>query len=190
MGKRKALSSKRAYDKANEELSWYRKKITQGYGKVRKRFLGEMIAGIIRGGECLLSSISRELRLRCKRIHSEEKRLSYELSSSRWDTDRMYKNHAELVGKEYVDDETVIALDLSDLNKEHGRGYEHMTMVHDGSRGEVVQGYWTIVIEAIKSKGNHLPLLMRAFSDKAREYRSQFEEMRKAMETVVEEFGK
>lgn len=186
----KALLSQRAHDKAIEELTWYSKKLTQGYGKVRKRFLGEMITGIIRSGECLLSGISRELRLRCKRIHSEEKRLSYELSSSNWDTTRMYKNHAEVVGKEYVDDETVIALDLTDLNKEHGRVYEHVTMVHDGSRGEVVKGYWAIVIEAIKGKGNHLPLLMRAFSDKAKEYRSQFEEIRKAIETVVKEFGK
>lgn len=190
MGSEKQLKSRRAYARVKEELHWYTKKLSQGYDKVRKRFIGEMIAGMVRSGECLLSSISREIQSGCKCVHSDEKRLSNQLSNEHWQTDTMLKNHSKLVGSAYVDAETVIALDLSDISKEHGQVYEHLTYVHDGSRGEVVKGYWTIIIEAIKGKGRHLPLLMKVFSDKVQEYRSQSEEIHHAVESVVAEFGK
>jgi hypothetical protein len=186
----KPLMSRRAYGWIRDELRWYTKKLTLGYTKVPKRFIGEMVRGMVQSGRCLLSSISREIHGDCRHVHSDEKRLSYELSSAQWTTEQMHKNHSALVGSQYVDGETVIALDLSDVNKEGAHVFEHLTHVHDGSSGEIVDGYWTIMIEAIKKKGNPLPLLMKVFSDKVAGYQSQFEELRQAVESVVKDFGK
>lgn len=190
MEHRTPLMSVRAYGQIREELRRYTKKLTHGYTKVPTRFISEMIRGMVRSGRCLLSSISREIHGDCQHVHSDEKRLSYELSNEQWSTERMRKNHSALIGQTYVNAETVIALDLSDVNKNEAHVYEHLTRVHDGSTGEIVDGYWAIIIEAIKRKGEHLPLLMKVFSDKVKDYRSQFEEIRHAVESVVEDFGK
>lgn len=185
----KALQSQRAYACVKEEVRWYAKKLSLHYGEVPRRFIREMVTGMIRSGECLLSSISRAIHRGGICLHSEEKRLSYEINNTTWTTEAMLANHHHLVGRGYLDAETVIALDLTDVSKPHGRVYEHLTYVKDGSTGEVVPGYWGIVIEAIKSKGQHLPLLMQLFSDKVKTYQSQFEEIRRAVERVVSEFG-
>jgi hypothetical protein len=186
----KPLMSRRAYGRIREELRRYTKKLTRGYTKVPKRFISEMVWGMVQSGRCLLSSISREIHGDCQHVHSDEKRLSYELSNGQWTTEQMGKNHRALIGHAYVNAETVIALDLSDVNKNEAHVYEHLTRVHDGSSGEIVDGYWAIIIEAIKKKGEHLPLLMKVFSDKVATYRSQFEEIRQAVDSVVEDFGK
>jgi hypothetical protein len=185
----KKLQSQHSYERVVEELHWFVKKMSQGYDKVRKHFVGDMITGMIRSGSCLLSSISRTVRRRDVLPHSEEKRLSYEVNSKRWRSQGMVSNQRALIGRKYVDAETVVALDLSDINKEHGQAYEHLTQVHDGSTGEIVSGYWTIVIEAIKGKGRHLPLLMKVFTDRLEGYKSQFEEVSKSVESVVKDFG-
>ena len=185
----KALQSQRAYACVKEEVRWYAKKLSLHYGEVPRRFIREMVTGMIRSGECLLSSISRAIHRGGIGLHSEEKRLSHEINNTTWTTEAMLANHHHLVGRGYLDAETVIALDLTDVSKPHGRVYEHLTYVKDGSTGEVVPGYWGIVIEAIKRKGQHLPLLMQLFSDKVKTYQSQFEEIRGAVERVVSEFG-
>ncbi len=89
-----------------------------------------------------------------------------------------------------VDAETVVAVDIFDVNKQGGHIFEHLTRVHDGSLKETVDGYWAIDIEAIKRKGEHLPLYMHLFSDKAAGFRSQFAEMAKGVEQVIGAFGR
>ena len=188
------LMSERAYGLIKEDLRRYTKKLARGYDRVRKRFIGEMVGGIIHSGRLLLSQIAGAVhdKTRTSDVHSDEKRLSRELMSEQWASERLQENHHRAVGGSgfALDEETRIAVDLFDVNKEGAHVFEHMTKVHDGSEKRTVDGFWAIVIEAIKGKGEHLPLYMQLFSDKASGYRGQFTEMSKAVENVVGDFGR
>ena len=46
------------------------------------------------------------------------------------------------MGSQRVRPNTVLALDLSDIRKKYARKMEYLATVHDGSRGELHQGYW------------------------------------------------
>lgn len=193
MAVEKKLKSERAYWLVRDELRRYTKKLSSGYDKVRKRFIGEMITGMVRTGRLLLSRIAGAVhdKERTSDVHADEKRLSRELKSERWESDTLEANHRHVVAGSgfLLDEETRIAIDIFDVNKEGGHVFEHLTRVHDGSKGETVDGFWAIAIEAIRGKGDHLPLYMELFSDKAKGYAGQFTEMRKAVEKVVEGFG-
>jgi hypothetical protein len=193
MAKRKKLMSERAYELIKEDLARYTRKLAAGYGKVRKRFIGEMLTGIVKSGRCLLSEIARAIHPRHSRVsvHGEEKRLSNELKSERWGPGELGQNYQQVVKQTMVlDTETVIALDLFDVNKDGSHVFEHMTRVYDGSGKEAVDGFWAIAIEAIRGKGEHLPLYMHLFSDKVKGFLSQFTEITKAVESVLADFGR
>lgn len=160
MKKSKVLPSHQAYSKIKDSIQWYTKKLGKGYDKPRKRFISEIINGMLRGGESILSRIACELRGSKGSFHSKEKRLSYQINKNNWDIDRLRQNHLETIGERFIDADTIIGMDITDVNKNNGKVFEYMTKVHDGSSGEIVNGYWTLVIEAIKSKGRHLPLYM------------------------------
>lgn len=190
---KKKLMSERAYWLVKEELRRYTKKLKAGYDKVRRRLIGEMVEGTVRSGRLLLSHIAGAIHdpARTADVHADEKRLSLELKSARWESDTLQSNHRRAVAQSgfLLDQETRIAVDIFDVNKEGSHVFEHLTRVHDGSKGETVDGFWAIAIEAIKGKGDHVPLYMELFSDKAKGYRGQFTEMTKAVEKVVRDFG-
>ncbi len=193
MVQEKKLMSERAYWLVKEELRRYTKKLKGGYDKVRRRLIGEMVEGMVKSGRMLLSRIAGAIhdQERTSDVHADEKRLSRELSSRRWDSEPLEANHRRVVVASgfLLDEGTRIAVDIFDVNKEGSHVFEHLTQVHDGSEGQTVDGFWAIAIEAIKGKGDHLPLYMELFSDKASGYRGQFTEMTKAVEKVVHDFG-
>ncbi len=186
--------SERAYGLIKEDLRRYTKKLKAGYDKVRRRFIGEMVEGMVRSGRVLLSQISGAIHRSGSGVslHAQEKRLSSELKSGAWEAEQLQRNHQQVVAGSGVvlDAETVVAVDIFDVNKEGGRIFEHLTRVHDGSTQQTVDGYWAIDIEAIKRKGEHLPLYMHLFSDKAAGHRGQFSEMAKGVEQVIGAFGR
>ncbi len=85
MAREKKLISVRAYGLVREELRAYTKKLAKGYDRVRKRFIGEMVRGMVQSGRTLLSEIARAVHRpgETTDMHADEKRLSAELKSVR-----------------------------------------------------------------------------------------------------------
>jgi len=57
--------------------------------------------------------------------------------------------------KYWIKDETVLALDLSDISKEYSKKQEFLALVRDGSRkGKIRKGYWTLGILGADPRGD------------------------------------
>jgi len=165
-------------------------RISEGVKRSNRRFLREVIYGILTSGSSVLSRIAETIRKEGITFHGVEKRLGYELGEMRNEDEIRRRANTVIKGKHFLEKTPIFALDLTDINKEGSHIFEYMDKVHDGSKGEIVDGYLSVIIEGIESKGEHLPLYMEMFSTKARGFKSINDEVRKGVEKVVEVFGK
>lgn len=108
----------------------------------RRRFVGEMISGLVIAGHVHLTAIARGTSKGVGNIHAAEKRLSRNLSSEHWNAGPLA---AELLRRSaaFVGDDTLIVADTTDLAKPHARHLEGLGRVHDGSdpNGRICRGY-------------------------------------------------
>jgi hypothetical protein len=108
----------------------------------RRRFLTDMIPGLLISGHVHLAKVARAISPGNANIHSAEKRLSLHLGSEHWDMSPLAE---ELLARAaaLVTDDTVITADLTDLAKLYARKLEGLGRVHDGSDPDqrIVPGY-------------------------------------------------
>jgi len=98
----------------------------------RRRFLADMIPGLVIANHVHLSKVARAVGRGIDDVHAAEKRLSRHLGSEHWNAsglaDRLLAESAALVG---VD--TLITADLTDLAKYYAKKLEGLGRIHDGS---------------------------------------------------------
>jgi hypothetical protein len=102
----------------------------------------ELVQGILKSGSLVLSRISREVIRGEKTLESLEKHFSVQLASPHWKDGGLRRRMLETASG-YVETDTLIAVDLSDIAKPRARKMEGLGWVWDGSLGEVSRGYWT-----------------------------------------------
>ncbi|NRD45969.1 transposase [Corallococcus exiguus] len=139
-----------------------------------RRFLRDALFGLLENRSSLLSNIGRALDEPRKLIHTE-KRLSRGLSSKRYDDAAVEADYLKLVAPLLRDERyprPTIAVDLTDINKPRARKMPYLAKVHDGSRGDIGNGYDIISVEAVGVQGRRIPLMSRLFSSKSPEYKS------------------
>jgi len=64
----------------------------------------------------------------------------------------------------FIQDDTPIILDLSDIAKPFAKKMDYLATVHDGSTGELVNGYWLVELYASLNRKNPVPVLLEPFS--------------------------
>jgi hypothetical protein len=108
----------------------------------RRRFVADMIRGLVVGGHVHLTAVARALPDGGDHLHATEKRLSGHLASPCWNSAPL---HAELLRRSaaLVTADTLMVADTTDLAKPHARHPEGLGRVHDGSDpdGRTVTGY-------------------------------------------------
>jgi len=108
----------------------------------RRRFVTEMLTGLVAGGDVHLTEVARATHRGAKSIHAAEKRLSRHLSSEHWNAGpvagELLRRSAAL-----VTEDTLIPADTTDLAKYYARHLEGLGRVHDGSdpQGRTAPGY-------------------------------------------------
>jgi hypothetical protein len=108
----------------------------------RRRFVADMIRGLVVGGHVHLTAVARALPGGGEHLHATEKRLSGHLASTCWNSAplpvELLRRSAALVAAD-----TLIVADTTDLAKPHARHLEGLGRVHDGSDpdGRTVTGY-------------------------------------------------
>jgi hypothetical protein len=81
--------------------------------------------------------------------------------------------------------DTVLALDLSDINKPFAKKMEYLANVWDGSEGKVAMGYWICEVIAAAVKGDEItPLYSELYSHEATGFESENEQILKAVKAV------
>ena len=146
------------------------------------KFVAQMLYGIQSSQDVKLSNIGRALGEDIPLIRTE-KRLSRNLKHPELEAGLSNKL-VEMAGRRIAQD-TVLALDLSDIRKEYAQKMEHLATVWDGSSGETHQGYWLVDVTGAEVHGSEIvPVCQRLFSTKAKEFRSENAEILSVVDEV------
>jgi len=173
--------------KLKEQIAIFSGKLSYGLPKTARRFVEEALYGIQSRQSVRLSEIGRSLNERIPLIKTIN-RLSFQLSrESLWQkvTDALLRLAAPS-----VDRDTLLVLDLSDINKPYAKSMEYLDRVRDGSAGELVDGYWTTqVIAAEVDESKVIPLYGRLYSIKAPDCFGENQEIFRAVTLVSRAVG-
>lgn len=108
----------------------------------RRRFVGEMIRGLVIGGHVHLTKIARAMGDGANNIHDDEKRLSRHLDSEHWSMQDLVDQLLAWSGGN-VQRHTLIVADLTDVAKPYAKAMEGLGKVRDASDRDkrIVPGY-------------------------------------------------
>lgn len=112
-------------------------------GKTASRFVVEGVYGILSSQSVLLTEMGRCLEdgVSLKKI---EERFCRQLAKpGLWE-----KLHRALLGhaSAKISDDTLLIMDISDIQKKYAKKMEYVTEVWDGSEEVVGKGYWTLQV--------------------------------------------
>lgn len=175
-------------EKVKSEIARFSQRITEDLSKPKKRFISQMLFGIQASRDIKLSNIARSLEEEIKLIKTENR-----LSRNAQKQDLSQKLNDELikVSAKRINEDTVLGLDLSDINKPFARKMDYLSWVWDGSEGKPGQGYWiTEVTAANVDEEVIIPLYSELYSHKAEGFRSENEQILKAVKLISQATNK
>jgi hypothetical protein len=174
--------------KIKAQITRFAHKMSGGYKKPVRKWMIQMLYGIQASKDVKLSNIARSLNEEIPLIKTET-RLSRHLG--RMDLTEPINGKLIAEGSKRIQQETVIALDLSDLDKPYAEKMEYLALVRDGSTGETKsKGYWLLDILGADVEGEDLiPLYGELYSQEADHFRSENRQILDAMDRVVEGIG-
>ena len=150
--------------------------------KPLEKFVTQMLFGIQASQDVKLSNIGRALGESIPLIRTE-KRLSRNLKHAELEAE-LTTRLVEMASVR-IQQDTVLALDLSDIRKEYAQKMEHLATVWDGSSGETHPGYWLVDVTAAEVHGSQIvPVCQKLFSTKAKEFRSENAEILSVVEAA------
>jgi hypothetical protein len=157
-------------------------KLSDGMGKVTQRFIEEMLYGIQARGSVRLSEVARSLEEEIS-LKKVIERLSRNLASR-----GLAEGIGEAVLKEgalKVKEDTVLIVDPTDITKKYAKKMEYLAQVRDGSDKVLGMGYWVnTVVGAEVGSAEITPLIHKLYSQNAKEFVSENQEMIDAVRTV------
>jgi hypothetical protein len=174
--------------KIKTQITRFAHKISCGFQKPAQKFMVQMLYGIQASKDVKLSNISRSLNEQIPLIKTEG-RLSRNIGKrdvAGQLNRNLLKESATRVGQD-----TVIALDISDIDKPYAKKMEHLAVVRDGSTGEFrSNGYWLLEVLGADVEGEDLiPLYGELYSQQARDFRSENSQILGAVDRVMEGVG-
>ncbi len=115
----------------------------------RKKFIPELMMGVVKSGTLVASEIARKTQREGETTVGAWKSIRTQLNSRLWDK-REVAIHRSFSREQarWVDERTVIAVDLSDLSKKYARKMEHLGRVRDADESSrrktdvIGPGYW------------------------------------------------
>lgn len=128
-----------------------------------KKFLRDSLIGLLRAGRPIVSQMARQLPNQRTRFLSRLDRLEYHLGKDS-SFDHKVKEALPEVWLPFVQNDTPIIVDLSDLAKPLAKMMDYLATVRDGSTGELVNGYWLLELYTSLSCKNPVPVLLEPFS--------------------------
>lgn len=164
------------------QLTKFCAELCDGLSRPLGKFVGQMLYGIQSSQDVKLSNVGRALGETIPLIGTE-KRLSRNLKHAGLETELTTKL-VEMASAR-IQQDTVLALDLSDIRKEYARKMEHLATVWDGSTGETHSGYWLVDVTGSEVHGCEIvPVCQKLFSARAKEYVSENAEILAAVDDV------
>jgi len=169
--------------KIKAQISRFAHRLTDRFGKVERRFVSEMLYGIQAAKDLKVSEIARSLNEKIALIQTE-KRLCRNLA--RKEITGAVNRWTCWEGAGEVDQDTVLAIDLSDVRKTYAKKMEYLGGIRDGSTGEFGKGYWLCEVVAAHPYGEKIvPLYGELYAHQAEEFSSENDQLLKAIRAVA-----
>ena len=163
-------------------------KISKGFYRPAQKFITEMLYGLLSGQSCYLTEIARKLNEDIA-LYKTVERLSRNLMNFD-EAKQLSENYFESV-KNNFDDSTVLIIDDSDIAKSCSKKLEGLCKVHDGSTGEITDGYWYAGVSALTAEHKQpIPVYSRIYSTAEEGYVSNNTETLKSFEFLSTHFSK
>jgi len=174
--------------KIKGQITRFSHKISGDFRKPTRRWLIQMLYGIQASKDVKLSNIARSLNEEIPLIKTET-RLSRNLG--RVDLTESINGKLVAEGGKRIGQETVIAVDLSDLDKPYAEKMQYLAWVRDGSTGETrSKGYWLVDVLGADVEGEDLiPLYGELYSQESDTFKSENRQILSAMDRVMEGIG-
>lgn len=152
------------------------------FSKPKARFLEQMIFGIQAAQDVKLSSIGRALGEDIE-LKKTEERLGHHLQAS-----GLWEQINEALAEEAagrVKSDTLIIVDISDIQKAYARRMPYLANVRDGDTGEIGPGYWSGIAVACEPESRHvIPLHQRLWSAEAPDFISENAQLLQIVGTI------
>ena len=133
----------------------FSEKISKGLKRPQRKFVAQIVYGILAGNKVHLSEIARSLNETIT-LKKTIDRLSRNLFAF-GQKEQIMENYISEVKKIINEDHAVLVIDNSDITKPCSPKMEAISDVHDGSTGEIRKGYFTVEA-AVLSEGKKMPV--------------------------------
>jgi hypothetical protein len=137
--------------------------IVQKADKPRKKFIRHAVAAILLSGSLVVSEFARWIHDDCSDRFYRLKRLLNHLVSARGDLAPVVHDYRKSLAA-YIQPDTPIIIDMTDLAKPRARKMKYLALVRDGSEHKLVPGYWCIEVYAHLKAKRILPLALDLYS--------------------------
>lgn len=131
--------------------------------KPRQRFLKQAVRAILFSGSLVVMELCKWVRDKCSDPFYQDKRLLNNLVSSQADLSGAVGAYRRSLNR-YIQPQTPIVIDLTDIAKPRARKMKYLALVRDGSEGKLVTGYWCIEVYAHIKPRRVLPLALDVYS--------------------------
>ena len=113
-------------------LGEFVQKITTGLRVADQRFVRESVLGMVERGSTMLTEIGRGLKEPVE-LKQTEKRLSRMAGTKHFDDDRLRSNYLREAGPLTAERLPLVAVDMTEIAKPHGKAMEGLCLVRDAS---------------------------------------------------------
>jgi hypothetical protein len=168
---------------AKREIVTFSKKLSDGFSRPHAKFVTDMMYGMIASGSIVLSDIADSLK---EGIHKDNtiERLSLHLKAEM--PRGMYENYIKAIRSE-IPDEPIVLFDDSDVVKPHGKKFEAIGYVKDGSEpGTQIKRGYRVTEAAVLSKANQpISLFSHIHSEREKHFLSTNTYTFEGMDTAI-----
>jgi len=157
--------------KLRQQIHYFSGELCKGFGKVSSRFIEEAVFGISASGSVRLTEIGRALEEKIS-LHATHKRLSRNLADERLES--AVKEKVMQLGSKRINQDTLLIVDPSDLQKKYAKKMEYLADVRDGSEKVIGKGYWLCEVVGCEVGSNEItPLAQELWSQDAPDFKSE-----------------
>jgi len=143
----------------SSNLHSFLRKTSKNLSLTDKKFLRDAFISLLRAGKPIVSQMARHLPNQHAKFVSRLDRLDQHLVKNNSGFENNFKQALPQIWLPYVQDDTPIILDLSDIAKHLAKKIDYLATVRYGSTGKLVNGYWLVELYVSVSRKNPVPIL-------------------------------
>ena len=180
-------NSTRTAAQIKSQITRFSQKVSVGLDKPKRKFIHQMVYNIQASKDVKLSNIARALDEDTALVKTVG-RLSRQITSK----DLTHTIGKRLIeeGKPFIGEDTVLALDLSDISKDYSEKQEGLARVRDGSTGKIKDGWPILAVVGADVRGERvIPLYGKLYTKRACGFKSENLEILGAIDEVIRVIG-